>query len=65
MVPVALAAALLLHALGVSIDIARLGEVARETFFGGSRAISDSTVVAVVGLVAASHYGKERQYLFA
>jgi len=54
-VPVALAATLLLHTLGVGVDIARFGEVARETFFSSSGTISDGTVVAVVSLVAASH----------
>lgn len=53
--PVALAATMLLDTLGVSVDIARLGEVARETFLSSGSTISDSTVVAIVGLVAASH----------
>ena len=56
--PVALAATLLLDTFGVSIDIARLGEVARETFFSGGCSISDSAVIAIVGFVAASHYGR-------
>lgn len=53
--PITLAAALLLDTFGVSVNIARLGEVARETFFGRGSTISDSTVVAIVGFVAASH----------
>jgi hypothetical protein len=53
--PIALAAALLLNTLGVSVDVARLGEVARETFFSSGSTISDSAMVAIVGLVAASH----------
>jgi hypothetical protein len=53
--PVALPAALLLDALGIGIDVPRLSEVARETFFSSGSTVSDSTMVSVVGLVASSH----------
>jgi hypothetical protein len=35
----------------VSVDVARLGEVARKTIFGDSSAIGEGDVVAVVGFV--------------
>lgn len=53
--PVALPTALLLYALGIGIDVPRLGEVTRETFFSSGGTISDGAVVSVVGLVASSH----------
>lgn len=63
--PIALAAALLLHTLGVSVDVARLGEVTRETFFSSGGTISDSTVVTIVGLVATSHCSGENISMFS
>lgn len=57
MIPVAFTTALLLHLLRISIDVTRLGKVAREMFFGWSSAVGECNVVTVVGFMGTSHYG--------
>jgi hypothetical protein len=54
-IPVTLATTLLLDASGISIRVTRLGKVAREVVFRESGAVSETSVVAVVALVGASH----------
>ena len=54
-VPVALASTILLSFLRISIDEARLGEVAGEMFLGSGGAISKTSVVAVILLMGAGH----------
>ena len=53
--PIALAAAFLLHLLRVRVNVAGLGEIAREMLFGSSSAVSESDVITVVELVGAGH----------
>ncbi len=53
--PVASATSLLLDALWVSVDVARLGEIARKVIFGYSSAVSESSVVSIVVLDSSSH----------
>jgi len=55
--PVALTTTLFLHTLGVGIDVAMLGEVARETVFREGGAVSKGAVVAVVPFVGTGHDG--------
>lgn len=57
-IPVALTSTLLLHALGVSINVAMFGEVTRETILRDGRTISESTVVTIVAFVGTSHWQK-------
>lgn len=54
--PVASARAILLHLLGIDIGIAVLGKEARKMLCGSDSAVSETLVVAVVGLVRASHF---------
>ena len=49
--PVALARALLLDVLGVGVDVATLGEVAREMLFGAGGAIGEADVITSIGFV--------------
>lgn len=53
--PVAFAAAVLLHTSWVYADAAGFGEVARQMFFGGCGAIGEAHVITVVAFVSASH----------
>ena len=57
-VPVALAATVLLDLLGVGIGIAMLGEEARKILCGRGGTVGEALVVAVIGLVGASHCGR-------
>jgi hypothetical protein len=54
-IPVTLTTTLLLDASGISIRVTRLGEVARKVVFREGGAVSETSVVAVVALVGASH----------
>ena len=54
--PIALPTTLLLGVLRVLTSVSGLGEVAWEVLFRGRGAVGEALVVAVVGLVAASHY---------
>ena len=53
--PVALSTTFLLHLLGISIDVARLGKVARKVFLIRGSASSNAGMVTVVLLNSASH----------
>jgi hypothetical protein len=55
--PVAFAATVLLHLLRINVHVATLGEEAREVLCWGGSPVSETLVVAVVGLVGASHCG--------
>jgi hypothetical protein len=64
--PVAFAATVLLHLLGIDVHMATLGEEARKVLCWDGSPVSETLVVAVVGLVGASHctvmvYGSNRQ----
>lgn len=60
--PVALARAVLFDLLGVGVEGAVLGEVARQMLLVGSSTVGQAGVVAVVELVRASHWnGREDQ----
>jgi hypothetical protein len=54
-VPIALAPAILLSLLGIGIDVAGLGKIAREMLHWTGGAISETGVVTVIGLVGACH----------
>lgn len=54
-VPVAFAIAVLLHLLGINVDIAALGKEARQLFCRRDAAISETLVVTFAVLVRASH----------
>jgi hypothetical protein len=54
--PVAFASTVLLGLLGISIDEARLGEVAGEMLLGSGGSISETSVVTVILLMGAGHY---------
>lgn len=56
--PVALATTVLLGLVGVFVDMARLGEVARKVLVRVSGAIGQASMVAVSVLVGASHCSK-------
>jgi hypothetical protein len=53
--PVAFAATVLLHLLGIDIHVATLGEEAREVLCWGRSPVGETLMVAVIGLVGASH----------
>lgn len=61
-IPVAFTATFLLHLLRISIDVTRLGKVAREMFFGGCSAVSERDVVTVVGFMGTGHYRPDVSY---
>jgi len=54
--PVAFASTVLLGLLGISIDEARLGEVAGEMLLGSGASISETSVVTIILLMGAGHY---------
>lgn len=49
--PVALPTTLLFDSFRIRINMAGFGEVAREAFFDGSGAVSNGSVVTIVGFV--------------
>jgi len=53
--PIALAATLLLHLFGISVDVPRLGKIARKMLFSRSRAVCEGDVVTIICLVGAGH----------
>ena len=53
--PIALAATLLLGATGIGVRIAGFAKVAWKVLFRGSGAVCKTDVVAIVGLLSASH----------
>jgi hypothetical protein len=55
--PVAFAATVLLHLLRINVHVATLGEEAREVLCWGRSPVGETLMVAVIGLVGASHYG--------
>ena len=58
LLPVALAAPVLLDLLRVNIGVAMLGEEARKMLSGCSGALSKPLVVTIIGLVRTSHYAE-------
>ena len=59
MLPIALAATLLLHLFGISVDVPRLGKIARKMLFSRSRAVCEGDVVTIICLVGAGHCGTD------
>jgi hypothetical protein len=53
--PVTLSSTIFLRFLGISIDRARLGEVAGEMLLGSGGTISKTSVVTVILLMGAGH----------
>lgn len=47
---------MLLDALGISVDVTRLGEVAWKTIFRYGSAVGDTSVISVVVLDSSSHW---------
>jgi hypothetical protein len=61
--PSSFAGTVLLGLLGVGIDVAGLGKVAREVLGGHSSTVSEASVVAIVVLVRLAHCGVAGQHV--
>ena len=59
-IPVASAATVLLHLLGVHVWVSILGEEARQMLGGSGGAVSQALVVTVVGLGSAGHWRRRK-----
>lgn len=59
--PIASARAVLLHLLGIHVEMAMLGEEARKMLSWGGSALGKTLVVTIVGLVGASHFDGSRE----